>query len=817
LLYGTYIGGDSPDGATPVLIDASGNLHVGGFTFSSDFFVTHGDDEIDGISDAYVVGIDPGVRGNAALSVEVVNPDGQPVSSLGLNADGWPTPNPLTVTVTITCPAGGNDCSSPFDLELSGGGVGRYYVYEATLLADEGNCVGDSAAQKTSYSSFSVSCETISVQAGSSLTHEWSVWVQPSEASTLEGQATFGQGGDQAIVHVPQAQIHPVVVIPGLMGSMKQGGEWVPDPILHTYDTLIEELQLVGYQDGVSLFTFAYDWRQHLPETGEELGQAISGFLKSASRAQRPYVLTDSVDLVGHSLGGLVSRAYVQGNSYGDDVHRLITLGTPHLGAPQAYLAAEGLDFGEGIEGIAMDIVLRGIAFKHGYCTLIVIRLVPTCIVSNADLHTYIREQVPSVREIFPDRSYMPDGADGYLVSEESDVITFPFGLHVNTFLEDLNRDNDLLLARLGPDNLIAYSGIQGEDDTHILYRVVNRNFWEAPLWENGKVPPDEGFRIEGPGDETVPFNSADLSRLSPSARNIVVSQADNGDRITHGKMPTQLQLSIVEVLSGNHPPFNAGFADEGFDVENALLIVNLSPVDIQIVSPSGQRVGVEFSTGEPINEIPDAFFGRSNLLDEPDFIYIPDASKGTYLVELHGVAEGQYRVQMHAIGDSGGLLVGEVSGSTMLGERHSHTLSYSPSALPPLPLSLEWRPPVQPQEEPREVNPNSSLPIRFTAHDALGDFVVDGNAVVWVADAEEPSHVVAAFTLNETDTRGQSDVLRVDVDEEQYVVVLHLQDYDFEVAKTYTISVMLFGQEIGKTAFTVDPRPSSPGPRRGR
>ncbi|MDX1600449.1 MAG: hypothetical protein R3191_02930 [Anaerolineales bacterium] len=72
LLYGTYIGGDSPDGATPVLIDASGNLHVGGFTFSSDFFVTHGDDEIDGISDAYVVGIDPGVQLGPRMPVIVM-------------------------------------------------------------------------------------------------------------------------------------------------------------------------------------------------------------------------------------------------------------------------------------------------------------------------------------------------------------------------------------------------------------------------------------------------------------------------------------------------------------------------------------------------------------------------------------------------------------------------------------------------------------------------------------------------------------------------------------------------------------------------
>lgn len=64
---------------------------------------------------------------------------------------------------------------------------------------------------------------------------------------------------------------------------------------------------------------------------------------------------------------------------------------------------------------------------------------------------------------------------------------------------------------------------------------------------------------------------------------------------------------------------------------------------------------------------------------------------------------------------------------------------------------------------------------------------------------------------------RGQSDVLRVDPEVEQYAAILHLPDYDFEVGKTCVLGVMVFGQELGATAFTVDSEQGSPGPGRSR
>ncbi|MBL7828016.1 MAG: alpha/beta fold hydrolase [Saprospiraceae bacterium] len=49
------------------------------------------------------------------------------------------------------------------------------------------------------------------------------------------------------------------------------------------------------------------------------------------------------VDVVGHSMGGLLSRIYIQSATYKNDVHKLITLNTPHWGSPAANFLVQQL------------------------------------------------------------------------------------------------------------------------------------------------------------------------------------------------------------------------------------------------------------------------------------------------------------------------------------------------------------------------------------------------------------------------------------------------------------------------------------------
>ena len=61
------------------------------------------------------------------------------------------------------------------------------------------------------------------------------------------------------------------------------------------------------------------------------------------------------VTIVGHSAGGLVARSYLQSKEYKNDVRRLITIGTPHMGASLSNLAKLTQIFGKRADSMTSD------------------------------------------------------------------------------------------------------------------------------------------------------------------------------------------------------------------------------------------------------------------------------------------------------------------------------------------------------------------------------------------------------------------------------------------------------------------------------
>ena len=714
---------------------------------------------------------------------------------LTLNEDGWYAQNPTEVRVSVS-----NTGSAIMvgDLEVSFSNPSRL------LFEDNGTLLEPPAILR----------RALRLNPGQSLPIMWPMWIQPMSGQTILVTAKMfndsnGEilGVDQETMIIPTARIHPVVVIPGLLCSMKNAfGQWTIDPILGTYNNLLEELQFAGYEVDQSLFTFPYDWRQHISKSGGELGIAIrSSMLPKASVSE--YVDSSSVDLVGHSLGGLVSRAYVQGDSYTGDVHRLITLGTPHLGAPKAYLAAEGLefDFFDDIVGdkgkILAEWLLRALARKKGYCT----DLTKLCFTTKTDLYQYIKDKVPSIRELFPVDEYLRDDPGGYLVAADNLNSIYPFGHQINEFLTSLNENIVVLINRLGGNNVISVVGDRYEnerplEDTDKLYKVVGRNLLDDiyGIWQNGKVLKGRDFRPLGRGDKTVPTASADLSFIDTRLVPRYYLSADNTSIIEHGHLPTQLQQSIVELLTKTRPFFNAGFVDPGINLHEAALgFIILSPVEIQITDPLGRRVGLDFNTGEELSEIPGTLFSRSIEVNEPDFIFIPDPLEGEYTIKLLGVEEGNYMVLVQALSDAGILTFAEFTGTTSPGDIHEHTATYNRASLPTAPLSIQWDSPLNDPDKPPRVSRNATLPIKFTIRDAEGRFAEDESVQVWVVDPSNPSSAIAFLSMENPGLHGKSDVIRIDADKQHYIVNLHLRDYNFKSGKTYLIGVSEFGHEL--------------------
>ena len=430
---------------------------------------------------------------------------------------------------------------------------------------------------------------------------EGGVWINTAPYSSATCTFTNTKGEE-----VPD----PVIIIPGILGSAEKDGVWLMEPRLHTYDNLIDTLAANGYTHGQDLFPFPYDWRNSNVYTAELLKQKIDE-VKAICDCNK-------VDLVGHSMGGLVARQYIQSEDYAQDVDQLIFLGTPHLGSPESYLTWEGGEIKPDTFDFFQKFLLKKEAKKYGF----------------SDLFDYVRNKpITSVKELLPTYDYIRD--------KDTDAMReYPNNYPVNIFLENLNNTSSSLFNfGIKITNIMGDAGVSS---TINALRIVSSN--SLPLWEHG-YPDGFNERIGdrgleyGAGDGTVSQNSAeyidiDLNKLSSE----------------HGDLPTDAEGLVFKKLTNK----NASVLIDKFRLPDIILIIKmLSPADMVVIAPDGKRIGKDFATGQEINEIDGAFYSGFNGDDE--YITIPNPLDGDYKVETIGTDNGgQYTVAMGLVTDQG-------------------------------------------------------------------------------------------------------------------------------------------------------------------
>jgi pimeloyl-ACP methyl ester carboxylesterase len=107
--------------------------------------------------------------------------------------------------------------------------------------------------------------------------------------------------------------------------------------VFDVYGPLIDYLELVGF----NVYTYDYDWRLDLRDTADKLDDFVDDVLIETG--------ADQVNVVDHSLGGLLARYYVTSDpTRAAKVEQVISLGTPFLGAPKSLKALRWGDTGLG-------------------------------------------------------------------------------------------------------------------------------------------------------------------------------------------------------------------------------------------------------------------------------------------------------------------------------------------------------------------------------------------------------------------------------------------------------------------------------------
>ena len=459
----------------------------------------------------------------------------------------------------------------------------------------------------------------------------------------------------------PASEFDPVIVVPGILGSWEKNGTWVLDPMLHTYDNLINTFIANGYVDGKTIFSLPYDW--------EQSNIVTAGLLKQKIDQVKTICNCSKVDLVTHSMGGLVASQYITSSAYQNDVDQFFMLGTPLAGSAKAYKAWEAGDmsFADTKTNIFLNWVFGREAFKNGY----------------SSVFEYIRgKPILSIQELLP-------VWQNYLQTS-SGILTYPTGYPRNTFLENIVGDFTSYYEKVNA-KIQTYVIIGELGSTSTISGYITKSSTQLPKWEHGE-PAATKF---GLGDSTVLFDSATLISgpekelkgiahmdLSSSSAPYIFKQLNNRD-ITSivGKRYDPTFENDVSVLIKRVAPSPAefkSFADMMRELllestaRTALFIVLFSPIDMQITAPDGKKLGKD------LNEIPNARYSAE--VGEHEYVVILDPLPGQYKVDTVGTGNGAYTIAASYM-NVATTSIFTLAGTTTLNQAVANTMFLSPTS----------------------------------------------------------------------------------------------------------------------------------------
>ncbi len=316
------------------------------------------------------------------------------------------------------------------------------------------------------------------------------------------------------------------------------------------YQTTFDLIEAAGYRIGRTLFPFAYDFRKSAQGNGALLLQKIDQ-VRALTGAPR-------INVIAHSQGGLVTRAMLSLPGSFGKVNRVVTVGTPYLGATQAI----------GVLDYQKPCKAKEIAGK--------------CFLNRSKVQE-LATNWPGFLELIPPRNfYTPYLSPIYsFIDDDGDGSADGFLSHAE------------VRATLADRNLALIDQAQGFHDRHDFYRPFDPSVQLLRVigsglpsitrillyeeeechgilwWRDCSMERKSEFNYAS-GDETVPLHSADLYDpkrnfdLRGGAFNKYVSKVAHGELVRSQTVINFILAYLADTASAAPAAQQAGAAAAG-------------------------------------------------------------------------------------------------------------------------------------------------------------------------------------------------------------------------------------------------------------
>jgi pimeloyl-ACP methyl ester carboxylesterase len=374
-----------------------------------------------------------------------------------------------------------------------------------------------------------------------------------------------------------------VHIIPGLWGIDVYTG--ISRMITENFDVV----------PGKTFIEFPYDWRRDNRVAARQLRRVADEKL----HAQRQINPNAKLILIGHSMGGLVSRFFLECLDGWRDTRMLITFGTPYRGSVNA-----------------VDFLVNGFVKKVGPLKV-------------ADLTTLLRS-LTSVYQLLPVYPCVDLGSGYERVAEVGDRLPGVDPARASSALHDFHRAIE------------AGVGARGDDGYEIHSVVgISQGTKQSGRWDGERLTIEElhGGEDMG-GDGTVPRVSAtpiETDEWAPAYQPMYSSER-------HGSLQTAeaVQTQLLGILTAR--PHTGFRAVQGVRLEADELLATGEPLVVRALPDLGnltlQVAVTSLATGQP--------FGAPMLMRRD--------SDEVHHAELPPLPAGDYRLRVDGAGESAGL-----------------------------------------------------------------------------------------------------------------------------------------------------------------